>query len=86
MMKYQAMTELMSPRPTDLSNLELGHMDNSGGELDLLLNVLAGDMASLGHTSMYCTIDSRRMAGRAKKNQQDRSVILHVYEHLGIGE
>ena len=38
MMKYQAMTELMSPRPTDLSNLELGHMDNSGGELDLLLN------------------------------------------------
>ena len=54
----------------DLSTLDLGNIDESRDELDFMLNVTSTD--KLGQTSIYYTMDSRRMASKHKKNQQDR--------------
>ena len=58
------------PIIADLSTLDLGNIDESRDELDFMLNVTSTD--KLGQTSIYYTMDSRRMASKHKKNQQDR--------------
>ena len=50
--------------------MDLGNIDESRDELDFMLNVASTD--KLGQTSIYYTMDSRRMASKHKKNQQDR--------------
>merc|ERR550534_1895818 len=61
---------------TDLSTLDLGNIDESRDELDFMLNVTSTD--KLGQTSIYYTMDSRRMASKHKKNQQDRKLLYGV--------
>jgi len=63
---------------TDLSTLDLTDINESRDELDLVLNVSAGDMASLGHPNMYYTMDSRRLANKHKKSQQDRALLYGI--------
>ena len=55
---------------TDLSTLNLGNIDKSRDELDLVLNVSSTD--KLGNNNLYCTIDNRRVSSKHKKNQLDR--------------
>ena len=55
----------------DLSTLDLGNIDESTDELDLVLSVSSTD--KLGQPNMYYTMDSRRLASKHKKNQLDRS-------------
>ena len=63
-------TLLQYPILADLSTLDLDNIDESRDELDFMLNVTSTD--KLGQTSIYYTMDSRRMASKHKKNQQDR--------------
>merc|ERR1719391_163950 len=61
---------------TDLSTLDLGNIDESRDELDLVLNVSSTD--KLGQPNMYYTMDSRRLANKHKKNQLDRKLLYGV--------
>ena len=54
---------------SDLSTLDLANIDESQNELDFVLNVSTG---TTGHPNMYYTIDSRRLASKHKKSQNDR--------------
>ena len=61
----------LSTQFADLSTLDLGNIDESTDELDLVLSVSSTD--KLGQPNMYYTMDSRRLASKHKKNQLDRS-------------
>ena len=60
----------LSTQFADLSTLDLGNIDESTDELDLVLSVSSTD--KLGQPNMYYTMDSRRLASKHKKNQLDR--------------
>jgi len=59
----------------DLSTLDLANIDESQNELDFVLNVSTG---TTGHPNMYYTIDSRRLASKHKKSQNDRKLLYGV--------
>merc|ERR1711962_1282022 len=62
----------------DPSTLDLNNIEESRGELSLVLNVSAGDILSLGHPSIFYTIDSRKLANKHKKNHLDRALLYGI--------
>ena len=69
MRKYHGVIKLLdsSNSNSDLSTLDLATMADSRPGMEMVL-----DMSSTSGDSSYYTIDSRRLASKHKKSQQDR--------------
>merc|ERR1711936_1235207 len=78
MKKYQAVIRLNNTSNTsysDMSTLNLTNLDESRPELDLTYSGQS--------VNTYYTLDSRRLASRHQKNQQERK-LLHGIKHFNL--
>ena len=73
MRKYHGVIKLLnsSNSNSDLSTLDLASMADSRPGMEMVLDMSSTSVSTSGDSSYY-TIDSRRLASKHKKSQQDR--------------